>query len=65
MARARNPLLVIKQAHQIASDYGCTIVEKGGRYHVYRNTQTGLDWQGQRGQPQALLSLVCRVTNFR
>jgi len=64
MACARNPLQVLKEARQIASDYDLTIIEKAGRFHVYRNTQTGPAWQGQCGQPQALRALVCKLTNF-
>lgn len=65
MPSVRNPLQVLKEARQIASDYDLTIIEKAGRFHVYCNTQTGLDWQGQRGQPQALRALVCKAANFR
>lgn len=65
MASARNPLQVLKEAKQIATDHGCFVTEKAGRYHVFRKTQARVVWLGSRGDVNALRSLVCRVTNFR
>lgn len=65
MATARNPIQVIKEAKQIASDHGCFVSEKGGRFHVYRKTATRPVWLGSRGTPESLRALVCKVTNFR
>ena len=64
MPTARNPIQVIKEAKQIARDHGCFVVEKGGRFLVYRTTATVNVFLGQRGTPEALRALVCKVTNF-
>lgn len=60
----RNPLQVLKEAKQIARDHGCFVVEKGGRFLLYRQTPTRNVFIGQRGTPTALRAYVCKVTNF-
>ena len=59
-----NPLQVIKEAKQIAHDHGCFVVEKAGRFLVYRKTQTRNVYLGYRSEPAALRAYVCQVTNF-
>lgn len=64
MATQRNPLQVLKEAKQIAKDHGCFVVEKPGRYLVYRCTPTRNVYVGFRSDIGALRSFVCTVTNF-
>lgn len=64
MPAARNPLQVIKEAKQIARDHGGFVVEKPGRFLVYRCTPTQNVLCGWRSQPADLRALVCRVFNF-
>lgn len=64
MASARNPIQVIKEAKQIARDHGCFVVEKPGRFLVYRRTPTRNVYLGFRSDPAALRAYVCQVTNF-
>lgn len=65
MATARDPRQVLKEAKQIATDHGCLVFEKGGKYLVYRKTDARPVYLGSRGTPSALRAFVCRVTNFR
>lgn len=65
MPTPRNPIQVIKEAKQIASDHGCFVAERGGRFHLYRQTGARPAWCGSAALPASLLSLVKRVTNFR
>lgn len=65
MPPPRNPLQVLKEAKQIALDHGCFVVEKPGRYLVFRKTPTGNAYLGARGTPQTLRAHVCKLTNFR
>jgi hypothetical protein len=60
----RNPLQIIKEAKQIASDYGGFIVEKAGRFLVYRRTPTRNIYEGYRSDPAAVRSFVCKIFNF-
>lgn len=68
MPAPRNPLQVLKEAKQIARDYGCFVVEKadpkGTRYLVYRKLFDRNECCGTRFTVQGLHKLVCRVTNF-
>ncbi len=64
MATARNPIQLIKEAKQIARDHGCFIVEKTGRFLLYRRTPTCNVFVGSRSEPAALRAYVCKVTNF-
>lgn len=64
MATQRNPLQLVKEARQIAKDHGCMVIEKAGKYLVYRKTFDRAVYLGSRGEPAALRAFVCRVTNF-
>lgn len=64
MATQRNPIQVLKEAKQIARDHGCFVVEKTGKYLVYRRTPTCNVYVGARGTPDSLRTFVCKVTNF-
>lgn len=64
MATQRNPIQELKEAKQIARDHGCFVVEKSGRFLVYRSTPTRNVYLGARGTPTALRAYVCKVTNF-
>lgn len=68
MAARRNPIQVLKEAKQIASDHGCFVVEKaepkGTRYLVYRKLHDRNECIGTRHSVNSLHQLVCKVTNF-
>lgn len=68
MPAARNPLQVLKEAKQIARDYGCFVVEKpdpkGTRYIVYRRLYDHNVCVGTRFTVTRLHALVCKVTGF-
>lgn len=65
----RNPIQVLKEAKQIASDHGCFVfegAEKGKAFYVvYRKLPDRNERLGRRNTPGGLRSLVCRVTNFK
>lgn len=64
MATQRNPITILKEAKQIALDHGCFVVEKPGRFLVYRKTPTRNVYVGFRSDVNALRAYVCKVTNF-
>lgn len=53
-----------KDAKQIASDHGLLVVEKAGRYLVYRRLALRNEFISHRSSPEALHTLVCKLTNF-
>ena len=59
-----SPLQQLKEAKQIARDFGCTVSERGGKFHVYRIVAGRPVFLGSRGTPETLRSFVCKVTNF-
>ena len=59
-----SPLQKLKEAKQIAHDYGLLIVEKADAYLVYRKMETRNVFIGKRGTPEALRSFVCKTANF-
>lgn len=64
MATQRNPIQVLKEAKQIARDHGCFVVEKPGRFLLYRCTPTRNVYVGYRSDVSALRAFVCTVTKF-
>lgn len=64
MPATRNPIQVLKEAKQIARDHGCFVVEKGGKYLVYRSNPRGNVYLGFRGTPETLRPFICKLTNF-
>ena len=69
MSVRRNPIQVLKEAKQIASDHGCFVFEcsENGKafYIVYRKLRDRNERLGRRSTPGGLRSLVCKVTNFK
>lgn len=59
-----SPLQQLKEAKQIAHDYGCSVSERGGKYLVYRIVAGRPVYLGSRGTPETLRRFVCQVTNF-
>lgn len=59
-----SPLQQLKEAKQIAHDYGCTVSERGGKYLVYRIVAGRPVYLGSRGTPETLRRFVCQVTHF-
>ena len=64
MARQHSPQQQFKEAKQIANDFGLLVVEKAGRYQVYRRMATRNVFVGERGTPDGLRNFVCKITNF-
>lgn len=69
MAAARNPLQLIREAKQIAKDYGLRIAEcKDGDstvYVIYRRLPDDRDARiGKRSSPDGLRRYVARLANF-
>jgi hypothetical protein len=65
MARTHTPLQQYKEARQIAADYGMFVVDKGGRYVLYRKTPVRPVWLGSRANAAGLRSLVCRCARIK
>jgi hypothetical protein len=68
MCRRHSPLQEIKEARQIALDYGCYLVEKKdarGRafYLLFRRNPKGGHgiFIGKRGTPAGIWNYVCKV----
>ena len=59
-----SPAQQLREAKQIARDYGCHVSERGGRYHVYRIVAGRPVYLGSRATPETLRAFVCKVTNF-
>jgi hypothetical protein len=58
------PQQKIREAKQIAQDHNCFVVEKAGEYQLFRKMAARNVFVGQRNSPAALLTLVCKATNF-
>ncbi|MER2537663.1 MAG: hypothetical protein ABTQ26_00325 [Azonexus sp.] len=58
------PQQQFKEAKQIAKDHGCFVIEKAGRYLVYRKTPMRAVYLGARSTPETLRAFVCKVTDF-
>ena len=58
--RERNPLQVLKEAKQIAIDYGMFVVEKSGKYLLYRKNPARAIYLGSRGSVDGLRAFVVR-----
>ena len=52
----------LTQARQLASAHGCMVIDRGGKYLVYRKTALRPVYLGSRGTPEALRAFVRRVT---
>lgn len=59
-----SPRQQLKEAKQIADDYGCFVREKGGIFLVFRRMHDRAVFLGKRSTPEALRTFVCKVTNF-
>lgn len=58
--RQRNPLQVLKEAKQIALDHAMFVVEKGGKFLVYRVCKPRNVYLGSRGSVEGLRAFVAR-----
>ena len=65
MTRVHSPAQQYKEARQIAADYGMYIVDKGGRYTVYRKTPSRPVYLGQRSDAASLRTFVCRCAGVK
>lgn len=52
----------LTQARQLASAHGCMVIDRGGKYLVYRKTGLRPVYLGSRGTPETLRTFVRRVT---
>lgn len=59
-----SPLQQFKQAKQIALDHGLLVVEKAGKYQIFRRMATRNVFVAERGTPDSLLRAVCKLSNF-
>lgn len=64
MARQHTPLQQFREAQQIARDHGLFVIEKSGKYLLYRNDPKRHIYIGARSSVQGLRSFVCKVANF-
>lgn len=68
--RLHTPLQRLREARQIAVDYGMDVTEsktaKGETvYRLHRKVDGCAVWLGQRKSPDGIRSLVCKHANFR
>lgn len=63
--RNHSPVQQFKEARQIAADHNMFVVDKGGRFLLYRKTPTRPVFLGQRTDVAAFRSFVCRCANFK
>lgn len=52
----------LTQARQLASAHGCMVIERGGKYLVFRKTAARPVLVGARSTPETLRAFVRRVT---
>lgn len=65
MTKVHTPAQQYKEARQIAADYGMFVVDKGGRFLVYRKTSVRPVYLGQRSDAAGLRSFVCRCAGIK
>ncbi len=53
----------LTQARQLASAHGCMVIDRGGKYLVYRKTAARPVYVGSRSTPETLRAFVRRVTS--
>lgn len=63
VARQHTPRQQFKEAQQIARDHGLFVVEKAGKYLLYRKTPVKPVYLGARCSAETLRSFVCKVVN--
>lgn len=54
----------VKEARQIAADHHLLIVEKAGKFQIYRCMDMRNVFIGERSTPGALCAFVRKATNF-
>lgn len=64
MARRHTPLQQFREAKQIAIDHGLFVVEKTGKYLLYRQNPERPIYLGFRTTAEGLRRFVCNVANF-
>lgn len=64
MARRHSPQEQFRQAKTITEQHGLFVVEKAGMFQAFRRMITRSVFLGQRGTPDGLHRLVCKITNF-
>lgn len=65
MARQHTPQQQFREAKQIAKDHGLFVVEKAGKFSLYRCNPQKHIYIGTRSTAETLRSLVCKAANFR
>ncbi len=63
MPKQRNPLQVLKEAKQIAVDHAMFVVEKSGKYLLYRKNPARAIYLGARGSLNGIHALVMRCAS--
>lgn len=60
---ARTPAQTIREARNLASNNGCFVSDKDGKWLVYRKTPVRLVYLGQRSTPAGLYSFVRKLVS--
>lgn len=60
----RNPLQVLKEAKQIAQDHAMFVVERSGKFLLYRVGKPNNIYVGSRASVTGLRSFVARCAKF-
>ena len=63
--RNHSPTQQFKEARQIAADHNMFVVDKGGRFLLYRKTPARPVYLGMRADAAAFRSFVCKCANFK
>ena len=56
------PAQTLREARNLASNNGCFVSDKDGKWLVYRKTDVRLVYLGQRSTPDALYRFVRNLT---
>lgn len=59
----RTPAQTVREAKNLAANHGCMVVEKDGKYLVYRKNPARPIYLGLRSTPEALRTFVRKVTS--
>ena len=63
--RNHSPQQQFKEARQIAADHNMFVVDKGGRFLLYRKAPARPVYLGMRADVAAFRSFVCKCANFK
>lgn len=64
MARRHTPLQQFKEAQEIAKTAGLFVLERGGKFQVYRKNPQKNIYLGTRATAEGLRQYVAKLANF-